>query len=78
MKTTLPPYALLRLPKVLELRGVGKTKHYDDIEAGLFTRGVDRHHAARGQFRHAMDPAGRGRGPPHGGPGFSCPRPERS
>ena len=44
MMTTLPPYALLRLPRVLELRGVGKTKHYDDIEAGLFTRGVDLGH----------------------------------
>lgn len=39
--TTLPPYALLRLSKVLELRGVGKTTHYKDIKEGLFTRPLD-------------------------------------
>lgn len=40
MMTTLPPYALLRLSKVLELRGVARSTHYKDIKDGLFTHGV--------------------------------------
>jgi prophage regulatory protein len=31
---------LLRLPTVLELRGVGRSTHYKDVGAGLFTRPV--------------------------------------
>ena len=41
MKNTLPPYALLRRDRVLELRGVGRATHYKDIKDGLFTHGVD-------------------------------------
>lgn len=34
------PTALIRLPEVLRLRGRGKTAHYNDIAAGLFTHPV--------------------------------------
>ncbi len=35
------PHQLLRLPAVLEARGgIGKSKHYQDIEDGLMTHGV--------------------------------------
>lgn len=40
MKDEPSDYAILRLPDVLHLRGRGKTAHYADIEAGLFTRPV--------------------------------------
>ncbi|MBP1626928.1 MAG: putative transcriptional regulator [Holophagaceae bacterium] len=33
-------YAILRLPDVLKARGRSKTSHYEDIEAGLFTKPV--------------------------------------
>ena len=34
--TTITP-KLLRLPAVLAMRGIGKSQHYYDIQAGLFT-----------------------------------------
>jgi len=35
MTTSIP--TLLRLKNVLSLRGIGKSKHYTDIQEGLFT-----------------------------------------
>lgn len=32
--------AMLRLPDVLKARGVGRTTHYNEVAAGLFTRSV--------------------------------------
>ena len=31
---------LLRLPDVLKARGVGRTTHYNDVAAGMFTKPV--------------------------------------
>jgi prophage regulatory protein len=35
-----PIPTLLRLPRVLDERGVRKTQHYDDIKKGLFPRPI--------------------------------------
>jgi hypothetical protein len=35
-------YQLLKLPRVLDLRGKGRTQHFDDIKAGVWTKPVKR------------------------------------